>query len=74
MKKNDVLNGIADGIGYNGEGILHIDGTTVFVPFCMPGESVKFKVLKADKNIAYGKVESIESPSIYRLNPVCPVV
>ena len=73
MKKNDILSGRVDAVGMNGEGIIRFDGTTFFVPFCYEGEEVSFKVLKIAKNIGYGKVEKIKSPSIYRSTPLCPV-
>ena len=49
MNKNDVLSGVVDSLGYNGEGVLHVDGTTVFVPFVLPKEKITFKVLKVKK-------------------------
>ncbi len=73
MKKNDILTGKVASIGMNGEGIIHIDGTTFFVPFCLPDEIVDFKILKIKGSIGYGKVESVKSASISRLKPVCSV-
>lgn len=73
MEKNGIYEGVVSGLGTDGEGIIRIEGTTVFVPFCLVGEKVKFKVLKIKGNIAYGKVESIETSSYSRVNPPCPV-
>ena len=73
MKKNDILTGKVDSIGMNGEGILHLGGTTFFVPFCLPDEIVDFKILKIKGNIGYGKVENVKSAAISRLKPICPV-
>ena len=73
MNKNEIVIGRVDAVGFNGEGILHIDGATVFVPFSYVGEDIAFKVLKVKGSVAYGKVERIISPSISRLTPVCPV-
>lgn len=73
MNKNDVLSGVVDSLGYNGEGVLHVDGTTVFVPFVLPKEKITFKVLKVKKTVAYGKVESIETESSDRVTPRCPL-
>ena len=46
IEKNDILCAIAEGIGSNGEGIIKHEGITFFVPACLPGEKVRFKVLK----------------------------
>ena len=73
MKKNDILTGKVNSVGMNGEGIIRIDGTTFFVPFCLPDEIIDFKVLKVKGSIGYGKVENVKSPSISRLKPVCSV-
>lgn len=73
MKKNDLLTGFCDEIGFNGEGIFHIEGTTFFVPYCLRGELVTFKVLKIKKGIGYGKVESILEKSPDRTEPNCNV-
>ena len=73
MEKNEVHTGKVISLGTEGEGIINIKGTTVFVPFCLVGEEVEFKVLKAKGNIAYGKVESILTPSKDRVEPPCPV-
>ncbi len=73
MKKNDLLTGFCEQIGYNGEGIFHIEGTTFFVPYCLVGEKVTFKILKIKGNIGYGKIEKIIDKSPSRVIPQCPV-
>ena len=72
MKKNDVLSGVVDALGNNGEGILHMGGTTVFVPFVLPNEKIVFKVLKVKGGIAFGKVMEIIEKSPLRVEPKCP--
>lgn len=73
MIKNGIYEGVVTGLGTDGEGIINAEGTTVFVPFCLVGERVKFKALKVKGNIAYGKAESIETRAYSRVNPPCPV-
>jgi len=73
MQKNEILTAKVNAVGMNGEGIIKSDGTTFFVPFCLPDEEVSFKVLKVKGSVGYGKVEKVISPSISRLTPVCPV-
>ena len=73
MEKNQTYEGQVVSLGSDGEGIIKIDGTTAFVPFCLVGEEVKFKALKVKDNIAYGKLESVKSPSPVRVDAPCPV-
>ncbi len=73
MKKNEIHTGAVCGLGTDGEGIIKSEGTTAFVPFCLEGEQVAFKVLKADKNIAYGKLQTVLTPSYSRVNAPCTV-
>ncbi|MDE7330137.1 MAG: 23S rRNA (uracil(1939)-C(5))-methyltransferase RlmD [Clostridia bacterium] len=73
MQKNCVYEGLVEGLGSEGEGIIKYDGTTAFVPFCLVGERVEFKALKVSGNIAYGKLEKLKSTACSRVNPPCPV-
>ena len=73
IEKNDIICAVTDAIGTNGEGIIRHEGITFFVPACLPGEKVRFKVLKLKDNIGYGKAEEILTPAEGRVRPKCPV-
>ena len=73
IEKNDIICAVTDAIGSNGEGIIRHEGITFFVPACLPGEKVRFKVLKVKGNIGYGKVEEILTPAEERVRAKCPV-
>ncbi len=73
MVKNQVLKGIVEGLGTNGEGVIKMGDTTVFVPYALVGEEVSFKVLFVKGNIAYGKLEEVFTPVLCRVEPTCPV-
>ncbi len=73
MEKNEDFTGKVIGFGTDGEGIIKHEGKTVFVPGCIPGEEVCFRILKVQKDIAYGKVLLVTDPSRDRTIPVCPV-
>ncbi len=73
MQKNDVFEGYAVSLGTNGEGIVSEGGTTVFVPYLLPGEKAEIRVLKVKGNVAYGKAEEILIPAEDRVRPACPV-
>ncbi|MDY6367006.1 MAG: 23S rRNA (uracil(1939)-C(5))-methyltransferase RlmD [Clostridia bacterium] len=73
IEKNCDYQGVVDDFGSNAEGVIHYEDKVVFVPFAIPNEKVDFKVLKVDKNIAYGKLLSVFENSPYRVSPKCPV-
>ncbi len=73
MKKNDLLTGFVDSYGSEGEGVIHAEGGSVFVPYAIKGEKITYKILKVKGNIAFGKVEEILEKSEKRTEPRCPV-
>lgn len=73
IEKNQSICAVTDAVGSNGEGIIRHEGITFFVPACLPGEKVRFKVLKIKGNIGYGKLEEVYTPAEERVRPKCPV-
>ena len=72
-EKNDIIRGVVEAIGAGGEGIIRHEGVTFFVPACLCGEKVDFKVLKVKGNVGYGKVQEVLTPAEERARPKCPV-
>ncbi len=72
IKKNDIIETSVTAWGSKGEGIAKVDGYTLFVPYAVPGDRLKIKVLKAGKSYGYGKIEEIILPSHRRAHPPCP--
>ncbi len=73
IEKNDGVCAVVEGLGSNGEGIIRHEGVTFFVPYSLPTEKIRFKVLKVKGNIGYGKLEEILIPATERVTPVCGV-
>ncbi len=71
MEKNDIITAQAVAFGTNGEGIVKWEGGTVFVPFLIPGEKARIRILKVKNNIAYGKAEEVLTPAEERVRPAC---
>ena len=72
MKKNDEFVVTIDDIGSNMEGIAHVDGQTLFVPFTIPGEQVKARVINTKSHLNICKAVQILTPSEHRVQPLCP--
>lgn len=73
MEKNEEYIGIVEKTGSNGEGILKNGDYTVFVPYALPEEKIKYKVLKVKKNICFAKLVELYVPSEERVRPKCRV-
>jgi 23S rRNA (uracil1939-C5)-methyltransferase len=58
---------------FGGAGILRHEGLAVFVPFTIPGDTIRCRILRQKKNFAEGVVDEILSPSHQRTTPRCPV-
>lgn len=71
IEKNQELQTEIIGMGYEGEGIAKIDKFPIFVEGAMPGEIVDIKIVKLNKNYAFGKLLKIIKPSSDRNNPIC---
>lgn len=73
LEKNQIISAVTEGLGSNGEGIVRHEGITFFVPYCLPGEKIRFRVLKIKDKIGYGKVEEVLTPAEERVREKCPV-
>lgn len=73
MEKNEEYVGLVERVGSNGEGILKNGKYTVFVPYALPTEKIRYKVLKVKKNIVYGKLTELYVPAEVRIRPKCAV-
>jgi 23S rRNA (uracil1939-C5)-methyltransferase len=73
MEKNECCTVVASALGTNGEGIVKLGDVTVFVPYLLPGEKARVKILKRKGSVAYGKIEEILTPAEERLRPQCGV-
>ena len=57
--------------GYQGEGIAKIDGMPIFIENAIKNEKIKIKILKIQKNFAYGKIIEIIKKSNFRIDEDC---
>ena len=73
VEKNQIIRAVTEALSSNGEGIVRHEGITFFVPYCLPGEKISFRVLKIKDKIGYGKAEEIFTPAEERVRPKCPV-
>ena len=71
LKQNDKITYTAQGYS-NAETVGVYDGYTVFVGGMIVGESATVKITYVKKNVAYGDVVEMLTPSPERVTPPCP--
>lgn len=71
-QKNQYITLEVEDLGSEGEGIGKIDGYPFFVKDALPGDTIRAKVMKTKKNMAFARLEEILTPSSTRINPLCP--
>jgi 23S rRNA (uracil1939-C5)-methyltransferase len=60
-----------ESMGFQGEGIAKIESFTIFIQGAITGETIKIKVLKVNKNYAFGKIIEVIKASPMRKEPRC---
>ncbi len=72
LREQSIYTGTAEGYSSEGAGIVRIEGTVVFVPGAVRGETLDIKITRVMKNAAAGEIVKIRTPSPERAVPECP--
>ncbi len=56
-----------------GQGLGRLDGWVIMVPFALPGELIRARVWRNDKNFSDADLIEVLRPSPYRIDPKCPL-
>lgn len=62
-----------ENLSNQGDGVGRIDNWVVFVPYTLPGERVRARVYRNDKNCSCADLVEVLEPSPERVEPRCPV-
>jgi len=57
---------------YGGDGLAHADGSTVLVPYVLPGEQVRANIKAKKKKLTWARLVEVSSPSPERVKAPCP--
>lgn len=71
MQINDIVT--IEKLSNLGYGIAKQDGFVIFVEGACPGDKVRIRITKKNKNFANAKVVEILEPSPHRIKPICPM-
>lgn len=59
-------------LSHSGEGIARHEGRVVFVPFALPGETVRAEIVEDKKNFQRARLVEVLKASPDRITPPCP--
>lgn len=71
MRKGEVYTTKIVDFGASGEGVAKVDSVPVFIPQAIKGETVKFKIVHAKKDYAFGEILEIVETAECRVKPKC---
>lgn len=71
MKKNEYFDAECIDYTHDGQGVVKINGFSIFVKNMLVGEKGKIKIIKVLKNYAVGRLIELEQKSPYRVEPRC---
>lgn len=61
------------GLAYGGDGVASLQGYTLFVPFAVPGDTVRAEVREVHKTYGRARLVKVLQPGPARIQPACPV-
>jgi 23S rRNA (uracil1939-C5)-methyltransferase len=59
-------------LAFGGDGVARDGGRVVFVPFTVPGDRVRVRITREEKNLLRGEVEEVLQPGPGRVSAPCP--
>ena len=73
LSKNDIITLEIVDLTAEAMGVGRHEGMAVFVPMSAVGDKLSVRIVKVQKNLCYGIIEEILTPSPMRIEPDCPV-
>jgi 23S rRNA (uracil1939-C5)-methyltransferase len=73
-KRGDTLSLTIDDLAFGGEGVGRADGYVVFVRGGVPGDRLRVRMVESRARFGRAVIESVEQPSVDRVDPPCPYV
>ena len=73
VQKNECYEAAVTGLTQEGNGVVKVDGFSVFVPQTAIGDRIRFRVVKVLSSYGFGRLEEVLVPSSDRVENTCPV-
>lgn len=62
-----------DSLSNQGDGVGRVGNWVVFIPYALPGERVRARIYRNDKNCSMADLAAVLEPSASRVEPQCPM-
>lgn len=72
LRVQDTFDVAVDGMAFGGNGVVRIDGMTVFVEGGIPKDRVRIRIVQKKRRYAVARIVDIVEPSPDRITPPCP--
>ena len=72
VEVNDVIEGKVCDFTSDGDGVVKVEGSAVFVPFAIKGELRRARVRYTKKDYAVAELIEVLQKSEHRIKPKCP--
>lgn len=73
IKQDSIIDLTIEKLVYPGTALARYGGKTVFVEGAVPGDVLKARIMRVNKNFIRAKIIEINIPSKYRVKPFCPL-
>ena len=73
VKKNEEVIVTCEDLTSEGNGVAKINQYPIFIPYLLPGEQARVKIVKVNKTYSYGKLITLLTRSDSRVEPPCNV-
>ncbi|MBN2310909.1 MAG: class I SAM-dependent RNA methyltransferase, partial [Candidatus Hydrogenedentes bacterium] len=60
-------------VAHGGHGVGRIEGRVCFVPYALPGDTVRVHIERESKGVLWGRIDEVLTPSPDRCEAACPV-
>ena len=71
VEKNQTYTGRVVDLTHEGHGVVKVDRYPIFVPQALTDETIRYKVIKVNKNFGFGKLIDVVEESKNRVTPPC---
>lgn len=71
VEKNQTYTGRVVDLTHEGHGVVKVDRYPIFVPQALTDETIRYKVIKVNKNFGFGKLIDVVEESTNRVIPPC---
>ena len=73
MNIGEIYDVVVEKLTSSGQGLAKINQVVIFIDNACPGDKLRVKISKINKNFLIGTIVEILEPSKFRLKPFCPI-